>query len=81
MEKERIVEGQVFLGDTLDPTPARIVIRGGFIAAIEELTQAPPQWICPSFFNAHTHVGDTVALDSPLSGTLEELVTPPHGLK
>ncbi len=35
----------------------------------------------PAFFNAHTHVGDTVAMDLPVTGALEELVTPPNGLK
>jgi cytosine/adenosine deaminase-related metal-dependent hydrolase len=81
MGKERIFEGQAFLGEHLDLVPARIVTNEGIITAIEELTQVPPRWICPSFFNAHTHIGDTVALDSPSSGPLEQLVTPPHGLK
>jgi cytosine/adenosine deaminase-related metal-dependent hydrolase len=81
MGKERIFEGQAFLGEHLDLVPARIVIREGIISAIEEITHAPPRWICPAFFNAHTHLGDTVALDPPLIGHLEELVTPPHGLK
>jgi cytosine/adenosine deaminase-related metal-dependent hydrolase len=81
MRKERIFEGQAFLGDHLELGPARIVVRDGMIIAVEELARAPPIWICPSFYNAHTHIGDTLALDPPLSGTLEELVTPPHGLK
>jgi cytosine/adenosine deaminase-related metal-dependent hydrolase len=81
MGKERIFEGQVFLGEQLDLVPARIITREGIITTIEELTRAPPTWICPAFFNAHTHIGDTIALDPPFSGTLEELVTPPHGWK
>jgi cytosine/adenosine deaminase-related metal-dependent hydrolase len=81
MGKERIFEGQVFLGEHLELMPARIITRSGVITAVEELTRAPPRWICPAFFNAHTHLGDTVALDAPQTGTLEELVTPPHGLK
>ncbi|MDD1675242.1 MAG: amidohydrolase family protein, partial [Methanomicrobiales archaeon] len=81
MEIEHIFEGQVFLGEALDLTPARIITRGGIVTAVEELKQAPPRWICPCFFNAHTHVGDTVALDTLVTGSLEELVTPPDGLK
>jgi cytosine/adenosine deaminase-related metal-dependent hydrolase len=81
MGKERVFEGQVFLGDRLELVPARIVVRDGMIHTVEELARAPPIWICPSFYNAHTHIGDTLALDPPLSGKLEELVTPPNGLK
>lgn len=36
--------------------------------------------ILPSFFNAHTHIGDSIVLEEPL-GTLEEVVAPPRGLK
>jgi cytosine/adenosine deaminase-related metal-dependent hydrolase len=36
--------------------------------------------ILPCFFNAHTHIGDSVVLEEPV-GTLEELVAPPGGLK
>jgi cytosine/adenosine deaminase-related metal-dependent hydrolase len=81
MGNEHIFEGQAFLGEYLELLPARIVVREGVITAIEELTRAPPQWICPAFFNAHTHVGDTLALDLPVSSRLEDLVTPPDGLK
>ncbi len=36
--------------------------------------------ILPCFFNAHTHVGDSIILEEPV-GTLEEIVAPPSGLK
>ncbi len=36
--------------------------------------------ILPSFFNAHTHLGDSVVLEEP-QGTLDEIVGPPDGLK
>lgn len=36
--------------------------------------------ILPSFANAHTHAGDAVVREEP-TGTLEELVAPPDGLK
>jgi cytosine/adenosine deaminase-related metal-dependent hydrolase len=81
MRDERTMEGQVLLGEDLEVRPARLVLRGGRIARVEELGHAPDLWILPPLFNAHTHLGDTVAMDLPLSGTLEEMVTPPHGLK
>src|SRR5207244_5677151 len=34
----------------------------------------------PGLWNAHTHLGDAV-ITQELTGTLEELVAPPHGLK
>src|SRR5438046_8132761 len=36
--------------------------------------------IIPGLWNAHTHLGDAVVTQE-LTGTLEELVAPPHGLK
>lgn len=36
--------------------------------------------ILPSFFNAHTHLGDSVVLEEP-QGNLDEIVGPPDGLK
>jgi len=78
---EKTVEGQVLLGEDLEIRPARLVIRGGRIARVEEMGHAPDLWILPALFNAHTHLGDTVAMDLPLDGRLAEVVTPPHGLK
>ncbi|MCK7537814.1 MAG: hypothetical protein MZV63_46110 [Marinilabiliales bacterium] len=57
------------------------IIENGIITAIEENTSAPECWICPAFFNAHTHLGDTIAMDCGVNGDLMSLVTPPHGLK
>ena len=68
-------------GEELELCPARITVEQGIIAAIEEIKTAPARWICPSLFNAHTHLGDTVALDLRAPGSLTELVTPPQGLK
>jgi cytosine/adenosine deaminase-related metal-dependent hydrolase len=80
-DRENTVEGQVLLGEDLEIRPARIVIRDGRIESVEDLSRAPDLWILPALFNAHTHLGDTVAMDVPLSGSLAEAVTPPHGLK
>ena len=76
-----IVSGQALIGEELALRPVDIVIESGIITAIEETTKAPRVWICPAFFNAHTHLGDTLAMDCGVKGDLASLVTPPDGLK
>ncbi len=78
---EELVRGTALLGPGLEVRSVTLVIREGVIAAVEEEKEEDGPWICPAFFNAHTHVGDTVAMDLPAGGSLEELVTPPLGLK
>jgi len=81
MQDDFGVTGHVFAGRDLEPRPARITVERGVIREIAELDTAPPAWICPALFNAHTHIGDTVGMDHPWQGSLEELVTPHDGLK
>jgi cytosine/adenosine deaminase-related metal-dependent hydrolase len=75
------VSGQAFVGEELTLLPVDIIIENGTITALEEAPHAPMVWICPAFFNAHTHLGDTLAMDCTVKGDLETLVTPPDGLK
>jgi cytosine/adenosine deaminase-related metal-dependent hydrolase len=75
------IAGHALLGEDLALTPVDIVIEDGIIISIEDNPKAPPVWICPAFFNAHTHLGDTIAMDCGSTGDLATLVTPPHGLK
>ncbi|HVP24586.1 MAG TPA: amidohydrolase family protein [Methanomicrobiales archaeon] len=75
------VAGHALVGRDLEIRSVRISVEKGEIREIEEVRTAPPVWICPALVNAHTHIGDTVAMDLPWSGSLEELVTPPDGLK
>jgi cytosine/adenosine deaminase-related metal-dependent hydrolase len=75
------VSGNAFLGDDLAPAPVDIFIENGVITAVEDNPRAPDVWICPALFNAHTHLGDTIAMDCAVTGDLEALVTPPDGLK
>lgn len=75
------VSGQAFVGEELALLPMDIFIENGTIVALEENRRAPGVWICPAFFNAHTHLGDTLAMDCRVNGNLESLVTPPNGLK
>ena len=76
-----ILSGMALAGEELAPLPADVIIDDGMITAIEENPHAPPTWICPAFFNAHTHLGDTIAMDCGATGDLTALVTPPDGLK
>jgi cytosine/adenosine deaminase-related metal-dependent hydrolase len=78
---EYCISGRALLGDPLEVRDVTVVVSDGRITAVEDETAVPDRWIIPGFFNAHTHIADTVAMDLPCSGTLEELVTPPHGLK
>ena len=75
------ISGHALTGEDLTPEPVDIIIQDGIIAAIEENLRAPGIWIWPAFFNAHTHLGDTIAMDCRMKGDLAALVTPPDGLK
>jgi cytosine/adenosine deaminase-related metal-dependent hydrolase len=75
------VSGYALLGDELVLSPVDIFIDNGVITAIEGNPRVPEVWICPALFNAHTHLGDTIAMDCGTTGDLEMLVTPPNGLK
>ncbi|MDD1703305.1 MAG: amidohydrolase family protein [Methanoregula sp.] len=81
MKTTRIVSGQALLGEDLAVRPVDIVIEKGIITSIEDNPHAPPVWICPAFFDAHTHLADTLAMDCKRTGNIVELVTPPNGLK
>jgi len=81
MNTDLEIHGYALLGRELEARPATILVEAGRIREIEEVSRAPPVWICPALFNAHTHLGDTVGMDLPWQGSLEELVTPPDGLK
>jgi cytosine/adenosine deaminase-related metal-dependent hydrolase len=75
------VSGHAILGDELTLSPVDIFIENGVITAIEDNLRVPEVWVCPALFNAHTHLGDTIAMDCSTNGDLEALVTPPNGLK
>jgi len=76
-----VVEGRALIGEELLERYVTITVERGVISNIEERSPGHLPWICPALFNAHTHIGDSVAMDIRISGTLEEMVTPPHGLK
>lgn len=78
---EEVYEGTILLGKSLEAVNGTVVVNDGVVTAIEEGPMSTAHWICPAFFNAHTHLGDTVAMDCATCGDLSDLVTPPDGLK
>lgn len=76
-----VLSGHALTGEDLALRPVDIVIENGTITAVEDAARAPPVWICPALFNAHTHLADTIAMDCKAEGDLAALVTPPDGLK
>ena len=76
-----VVEGRALIGEDLEERDVAIVIENGRIHRIEDVSPRSTPWICPALFNAHTHLGDSVAMDIRAEGSLDKLVTPPDGLK
>lgn len=81
MKSSQVLSGQALVGEELALRPVDIVIEKGLIAAVEETSRVPPVCICPAFFDAHTHLGDTIAMDCGSTGDLVSMVAPPDGLK
>ena len=81
MDREYSVSGKALTGELLEARPVTVYVKNGIITAIDDEKNVPDRWICPAFFNSHTHIADTLAMDIPCSGSLEDLVTPPGGLK
>ncbi|NYT06007.1 MAG: amidohydrolase family protein [Methanomicrobiales archaeon] len=78
---QETLTGRAFIGEDFLLRDVAITVEHGRITAIEETAGAGGPWICPCFFNAHTHLADTIALDIPAGGDLASLVAPPDGLK
>ena len=78
---EQILRGTGFTGAGYSSENLEIVIENGTIKEVNQARGEVSGYILPAFFNAHTHVGDTVALDTSVDRPLAELVAPPDGLK
>ncbi len=76
-----ILEGTVVRGRELEPIEGRVVVDDGVISAVEQGSARSEDIIFPTFVNAHTHLGDSIAKEAGGGLTLEELVAPPDGLK
>lgn len=75
------LSGTILAGAGYEPIEGRLIVENGEIAAIEECETDSSDIISPSFVNAHTHIGDSIAKEAGRGLSLDELVAPPDGLK
>ncbi|MDD2643688.1 MAG: amidohydrolase family protein [Methanobacteriaceae archaeon] len=82
-----ISNGIVLKGLNLVPSKENILIDDGCILEISpdikegKILDATNCIICPSFLNAHTHIGDSIIKDEGDGLSLSEIVKPPNGIK
>ncbi|MDR3292053.1 MAG: amidohydrolase family protein [Methanobrevibacter sp.] len=82
-----IVNTIILKGYDLTPIKSNILIDDGKIVEISnevfegEIIDGTGAMVCPSFLNAHTHIGDSIIKDYGDGKSIEELVKPPNGLK
>jgi cytosine/adenosine deaminase-related metal-dependent hydrolase len=82
-----IANGTILYGVELEPIRSNILIDDGKILEISpelaegEIIDATDCIVCPSFLNAHTHIGDSIIKDEGDGMSIEEIVKPPNGLK
>ncbi|MHC1624686.1 MAG: amidohydrolase family protein, partial [Methermicoccaceae archaeon] len=81
VENSFSIGGTILVGPDLQAVSGWVHVRDGKVEEIEEGNCDEPNLILPPFFNAHTHLGDSIIKDPPLNGGLDALVMPPNGLK
>jgi len=74
------ISGTILWGDEVAVVCGTLFIEDGIIVDLVEEDVSSDVLVAPCFVNAHTHVGDSVLKDPPITG-LDELVRPPDGLK
>lgn len=82
-----IANGTVLYGRDLVAKATNILIDDGKIIEISddvmegEIIDATDCIVCPSFLNAHTHIGDSIVKDIGDGHSIDEIIKPPNGLK
>lgn len=82
-----IKNGTILKGINLTASKEDILIDDGKIIEISkdisegEIIDAEGCIICPSFLNAHTHIGDSIIKDEAYGLHIDEVVKPPNGIK
>jgi cytosine/adenosine deaminase-related metal-dependent hydrolase len=82
-----IANGIILKGQDLTLTKENIVVDEGIITDIGKeslegkIIDVDGAIVCPSFINAHTHIGDSIIKDEGYGLSLSEMVRPPNGVK
>lgn len=82
-----ISNGIILKGQNLVPSKENIVVDDGKIIEIGKnlaegkIIDADGSIVCPSFINAHVHIGDSIIKDEGYGLSLSEMVKPPNGVK
>ena len=80
-------DGIILRGLNLEPVKANVTVDDGIITDISKdtkegkLIDVDGAIIVPSFFNGHTHIGDSIIKDEGYGLSLGEMVKPPNGVK
>ena len=83
MSDEQVISGTIVYGDEPGIIEGYLCIKDGIITEIgsgSSVDATLEGMVVPCFVNAHTHIGDSIVKDPPLSD-LDSLVRPPDGLK
>ncbi|MCL9813533.1 amidohydrolase family protein [Natranaeroarchaeum aerophilus] len=75
------IEGTILTGRSFEPVRGRVLVEDGRITAVEETSVDSTDIVVPSFVNAHTHLGDSIAKEAAVGLSLTEAVAPPDSLK
>jgi cytosine/adenosine deaminase-related metal-dependent hydrolase len=83
MCNEHVISGTIFYGDEPRLIEGYLCVKDGIITEVgtdSAVDATLDGLVTPCFINAHTHIGDSIIKDPPLSD-LDSLVRPPNGLK
>ena len=82
-----ISNGIILKGQDLVPVRENIVVDDGKIIEISKdakegkIIDVDGAVVCPSFINAHVHIGDSIIKDEGYGMSLSDMVKPPNGIK
>ncbi|MCK4937626.1 MAG: amidohydrolase family protein [Methanosarcinales archaeon] len=83
MSDEHVISGTIVYGDEPRLIEGYLCVKDGIITEVgtdSAVDATLDGLVTPCFVNAHTHIGDSIIKDPPLSD-LDSLVRPPNGLK
>ncbi|MFP4632299.1 MAG: amidohydrolase family protein [Halobacteriales archaeon] len=73
--------GRLVVGREMEVVEGTLHVENGRVAEIERHGVDSDDVVVPAFVNAHTHVGDSLAMEAGRGLSLDEVVAPPDGLK